>query len=263
MTDEVESQESSEQTGDTSVTEESAPQAESSDAEPQQAAPESKEEKPAPFHEHPRFKELIEQNRAFKEESAQRARDYESLQREFQSLRQQNTPKTETPIDPFLADLEKVNPEYAKSFKAVMEQAGMAKAVQDELNQMKQQQFAEKAYSHFNGLLTNNKVADEYKEVYQGVVEAEVYRREQRGEKLGLKDLDGIFNAFHAKYSKAMEERDRKLTASYSTAKKADTTPKGATGGAASTPGAKKIAAKDIAGQAKWLANEIRAMKKI
>ena len=70
------------ETGDTSVTEESGSQSESSEAEPQQAAPETKqEEKPAPFHEHPRFKELIEQNRNFKEDAAQRAQAMEAMQR--------------------------------------------------------------------------------------------------------------------------------------------------------------------------------------
>lgn len=254
---------SSEQTGDTTVAEESAPQAEPVVAETQASAPEKEpEEKPAPFHEHPRFKELIEQNRGYKSELEQAKELLGRFQRELDTVKQA-VPKKEEPKDPFLADLEKVNPAYAKSLQAMYEQAGLAKTLKSELDQMKQQQFAEKAYSHFDKLLSDNKVTDDLgRDVYRSAVEAEVYRREQRGEKLGLKDLDTIFNQFHAKYAKAMEERDRKITASYVTAKKKDTAPTTQTGGGAVSSTPKKLAANDFAGQAKWLAQQIRDMKK-
>ncbi len=188
----------------------------------------------------------------------------EAMQRELQALRQQTTqPKKEQPIDPFLADLEKINPEYARSLKSVYEQAATTKQLEARIQQYEQQAFAEKAQNHFSTLLSTNKVTNPMdQELYKSVVEAEVYRQENTGKKLGLKDLDGIFNAFHAKYAKAMEDRDRALTAKYVTAKKSDSTPKGATGGAAAASSTKKIAAGDIQGQAKWLADQIRSMKK-
>lgn len=252
------------ETGDTSVTEESAPQAESSEAESQASAPEAKqEEKLSPFHEHPRFKEVIEQNRGYKTQLEEYQGALRSLQQQMETLRQQAAPKAEPTKDPFLADLEKVNPAYAKSFQSVMERAAKADDIEKRLQAYEQQQFAEKAYGHFDNLLRSNKVSDTFdQEVYKAAVEAEVFRRESQGKRLGIKDLDGIFNDFHSKYSKAMEERNRKLTASYVKEKSKDTTPKGATGGVASTPGAKKLAAGDFGGQAKWLADQIRGLKK-
>lgn len=254
--------ESSVESGEPSVSEESAPQADPVDEPKQEASEPKQEEKQTPFHEHPRFKELIEQNRSFKEESSMRARAIESMQRELDTLRQQSAPKKEAPKDQFLADLEKINPEYAKSFQSVMERAAKAEAIEQRMQQYENQQFAEKAVNHFNNLLSTNKIVDPVdRKLYERAVRADVYEREMRGEKLGLKDLDTIFSAFHAEYSKAMEERNRKLTASYVKDKTSDKTPKNTTGLPAAS-GAKKLAAGDLAGQAKWLADQIRSMKK-
>ncbi len=262
-------QDSSEQTGDISVSEESTPQVEASETSAQDAAPETKqEEKALPFHEHPRWKEVIEERNSFKQGMSEYKQSLERLQQQMETLKQQaTTPKTvEQPkADVFLSDLEKVNPEYAKSLKAMYDQASKTTQLEQRIAQYEQQQLAEKAFNHFNTLLSTNKIENTVdQELYRNVVEAEVYRRESRGEKLGLKDLDGIFNTFHSKYAKAMEERERAITAKYVTAKKSDATqsPKGATGGAATSPGMKKMAAGDIGSQAKWLADQIRQMKK-
>lgn len=249
---------------ESSVVEESAPQAEPVEVQAQESAEEPKQEnKLPPFHEHPRFKEVIEQNRTYKTQMEQYQGALERLQGQMEMLRTQNAPKTEKPIDPFLADLEKVNPAYAKSLQSVYEQAAKTQALEQRIQQYEASQFAEKAQNHFKNLLESSKIADPMdRKLYERAVRAEVYEREAKGQKLGLKDLDTIFNEFHGEYSKAMEERNRKLTASYVKEKTKDTTPKGATGGAATTPGAKKMAAGDIAGQAKWLADQIRSMKK-
>lgn len=260
----MESEDQSVETSDTPVTEESAPQAESSGAETQESAPETKpEEKLTPFHEHPRFKEIIEQNRGYKTQLEEYQGAVSRLQKEMESLRTQLTPKQDPPKDPFIQDLEKVNPAYAKSLQSMYEQAAKASQIEARLQAYEQQQFAEKAYNKFDQLLASNKVTDAIdKEIYQSAVEAEVYRREATGKKLNLNDLEAIFNTFHTKYSKAREEANRKLTASYVQEKAKDKAPKGATGGVPSTPGAKKLAAGDLSGQAKWLADQIRGLKK-
>lgn len=255
--------ESSEQTGDTPVAEESTSQVEASGAETQESAPEKvQEEKPAPFHEHPRFKELIDQNRSYKEQMGQYQQTLERLQQQMETLKQQ-APKQEQPKDPFLADLEKVNPAYAKSLQSVYERAAKAEAIEARLAQYEARETANAAISKFNNLLESNKVTDPMdRELYERAVRAEVYEQEARGKKLNLNDLESIFKTFHDKYSKAMEERNRKLTASYVTEKKKDTTPKGTTGGTPAVSTMKKIAATDFEGQKKWLAEELRKLKK-
>jgi len=261
MEDQVD--QSVEQTDDTPVVEESTSQVEASGAEQQEAAPEVKqEEKPVPFHEHPRWKEVIEERNSFKQGMTEYKQALDRLQQQMETLRQQATPKQEAPKDPFLADLEKVNPAYAKSLQSIYEKASKAEEIERRLQAYEQQQFAKEAYSRFDNLLATNKVGEADKELYKDAVEAEVFRRESRGQKLGLNDLDAIFKQFHDKYSKYMEDRERQITAKYVTAKKSDTTPKSTTGGAATSSAAKKIAAGDLQGQAKWLADQIRQMKK-
>lgn len=257
--------ESGVQSGDTSVTDESVSHTEPSEAASQEAV-ETKpqpEEKPAPFHEHPRFKEVIEQNRSFREEMSRRNEAFENLQRELMALKEASKPKSEPVKDPFIADLEKINPAYAKSLESVYQRASKAEELERRFQQMESQQFAEKAYSHFDNLLKSNKVTDSMEQtIYKAAVEAEVFRRESQGKKLGLKDLDSIFNEFHTKYAKAMEDRDRTRLKGYVKEKASDKTPSGATGGAPAAAGAKKLKAGDISGQAKWLADQIRGMKK-
>ena len=251
-------------TDSTSTVEESAPQAEPTDAEPTEAAQEKQEEKLAPFHEHPRFKELIEQNRLAKEQSEKYQQDFYRLQAQLEALKEQSKPKVEEVKDQFLADLEKVNPAYAKSLEPIYAAAAQAQKLEQRLAQFEQAQFAEKAVSHFNKLLDDNKITDPMdRKIMERAVRAEVYEREARGAKLTLKDLDKITNDFHAEYKATMDARERAITAKYVQAKTQDkAAPKGATGGAATTPGMKKFKAGDISGQAKWLADQVRAMKK-
>lgn len=254
----------SEQTSDTSVAEESVSQAEPSEVPEQKAqADVNKEDKLPPFHEHPRFKEVIEQNRGYKSEMEQYKEALNAMQRELQVMKQQATPKKEEAVDPFLADLAKVNPEYARSLQSVYDRAAKADEIAARLDKYEQREFATQAHNHFNKLLETNKVSDQLEqELYRATVRTAVIDMEQSGKTLGLKDLDKLFNEFHSRYSKAMEERNRKLTASYVKDKTKDTTPKGTTGGAATAPVAKKMAAGDIGAQAKWLADQIRSMKK-
>lgn len=256
---------SAEVTDSTSTVDESASQAEATDAEPTEAAQETKqEEKPAPFHEHPRFKELIEQNRAFKEQSERAQQDFYRLQAQLEAFKEQNKPKVEPVKDQFLADLEKVNPAYAKSLEPIYAAAAQAKQLEQRLAQFEQAQFADKAVTHFNKLLDDNKITDPMdRKIMERAVRAEVYEREARGAKLTLKDLDKITNDFHAEYKATMDARERAITAKYVQAKTQDkAAPKGATGGTATTPGMKKFKAGDISGQAKWLADQVMAMKK-
>lgn len=259
MSDEVDQ---SVESNDTPVVEESAPQAEPVGAEAQASAPERQEEKQAPFHEHPRFKELIEQNRYFKEQDARRAEALEKLQGELQYVRNQ-VPKKEVPKNQFIVDLEKVNPEYAKYMESVQLQAAKSEELERRIASYEQQQFQEKAINHFNSLLEGGKITDPMdRKIYERAIRAEVYERESRGEKLGLKELDKIFNEFHGEYKTAMDTRERNITSKYVTAKKSDTTPKGATGGAASAPVSKKFKSIDSPDTIAWLAKGIRDLKK-
>lgn len=263
MSEEYTEEVSSEQTDSSPAIEESVSQTEpTNEAVTQDAQTVEQEEKPAPFHEHPRFKELIDQNRGFKEQSEKYQQEMSRLQQELQSIKQQVTPKKEEPVDPFIRDLEKVNPEYAKSYRQLAEQAKVAQQIQQQFQQYQQQQFAEKAVNHFDNLLSTNKIESADQDLYRAAIKAEIYEREAKGERLGINNLDSIFKSFHNKYSKYLEDRDRKITARYVTDKKSDQAPASTTGGAATAPVMKKFSSVDSPETIKWLADQLRAAKR-
>src|SRR5690349_17852905 len=59
----------------------------------------------APFHEHPRFKEIIDQNRTYRSELT-------NLQKQIAELSKPKQAETAPSVHPFISDLEKINPQY-------------------------------------------------------------------------------------------------------------------------------------------------------
>lgn len=262
MEDEVES---AEQTEGTSTFENSESQPESTDAPEHeaQATDEAKEEeKPLPFHEHPRFKELVEERKSYKESLEKLQQDFQRTQDELRSFRQQTAPKVEEPKDKFLEKLKEIDPEYAASLQGMYEAAKVGKDAMARLQQMEQQNFAQTAQNHFKSLLDNNKVSEDLKGRYEREVRSLVYEEESKGKKLGLNDLDRIFNTVHGEYSKFLKDYERKLTASYVTAKKKDAAPRGSTGGTpAPGNGPKKFDSLTSPEFIKFAAQQLRAAR--
>lgn len=260
--------ESSETTDSTPTVEESESQPESTGAEQSVSAPEkAQEEKPVepPFHEHPRFQELIRERQEARQREEKYQQDMYRLQAQLETLKEQSKPKVEQPKEKFLADLEAIDPSYAKYLQSVQQQAAKSEALEQRLQQFEQQQFAEKAVAHFNKLLDDSKITDPMdRKIVKYAVTQEVTARESQGQKLSLKDLDKITSDFYSEYKNTMESRERAITAKYVQTKTQDKAqaPKGATGGAAVSSVAKKLKGNDFSGQAKWLADQIRAMKK-
>lgn len=267
--------ESSEQSVDTSVNEESTSQVESSEAAPQEAAPEPKEEVQVPFHEHPRFKELIEERRTFKEQLDKQSGYMEALQRELQASRSSQQPKqaNEPKYKPLLEHLKSINPEFAAYQEELMQRteaaekrAGAAEEVQKRLEAYEQREFQSNAMNRLNNLYETNKVPETLRTRYEREVRALAYEKEVRGEKLTLKDVDGLFSQVHNEYTPFLESLKRETLKGYVQGKKSDSTPAQATGGAAFTPGTKKFAPVDsqegFEQTKKWMADQLRAAKK-
>src|SRR5277367_6505762 len=86
---------------------------ESNGSAPAQAAVQEQKQDTTPFHEHPRFKELVEQ----KNESLKRYQDiesrYKALEQQFSSLRE-SQPKPVSETQQAIEDLRKVHPGLAK-----------------------------------------------------------------------------------------------------------------------------------------------------
>lgn len=271
-------QESSEVIDETPVVEESAPQAEPDGAEKQEAAPEKEQEAtPVPFHqqplhEHPRFKEVIEERRAFKEQLDQTRGYIEAMQKEMQALRSQApNPAAEVPkYKPLIEQLKAINPEFAEFQEGILtkleqaeKRAAIAEETQKDFQSYKEREFQNNVKSSIQSLYEANKLPQSVRERYDAEMQAIAFREQSSGVKHTLADANRIFNLVHKQYSDFLESYKRDTLKGYVQAKTQDITPTPQTGGAATSSKTKLIAANDEQGQIKWLANQLRAAKKI
>lgn len=182
---------------------ESAPQQE---AEGQQA--QAKETNDVPFHEHPRFKELVSQKNQYADEIKQ-------LQRQIAEL---GKPKESPKEDPLLARLKGIDPEFG----ARIEQLSATQQELQELRAWKQQmeteRVREQAVRSIGEMHESNKVPSELRPMYEAMIE----QKARANPNLGLKDLPSVYKEIHDSFSKYLEGTKRQVTESYVKGKKQD-----------------------------------------
>lgn len=180
-------------------------------------AAETPKEESVPFHEHPRFKEVIN--------------DRNELRRELQALREQTerlaAPAPKKEGDPLIDRLKGIDPEFGQSYEKL---SGL-RAELEELRQWRQTQEAEnirrQAMDSISKLHTENKVPEELQAAYQSEIEAAARNNPQ----MGIKDIPEVYKTIHAKYSKLLDSVRREATKKYVVDKKADATPSPKRGG--------------------------------
>ena len=181
-------------------------------AAPSAPAPEAAKE--PPFHEHPRFKEIINKNNEY----SQRMREYEKQVQELKStIEKANAPAS--PETKLLQRLKDIDPEFGQ----FMEQQHATRAqLQEQLQQIEQwrsQQEAVAQRTQINSALEKlhieNKVPNELRKVY----EAQLEQIARGNPNLGLQDLPSMYNEVHSTLSKYMEGVRREALASYSQSK--------------------------------------------
>lgn len=266
---------SSEEQETTPSPEESDSQPESEGAEKQEASPEKPKEEPqVPFHEHPRFKELIEERRAYKEQLDQTKGYVEAMQRELHAERAARQVKPTVSNEPkykaLLEQVRAVNPEFAQlqeelmsSLEEAKKEASNSKKALDRLDAYEQREFQNAAISKLSTLMESNKIPDPMRKRYDREVRAMAYEEEMQGKKLSLADVDRLFKAVHEEYAPFVESIKRESLKGYVKEKKSDTAPAGATGGTAAVAGTGKFKADDQESLVKWMAKELRASKKV
>lgn len=267
---------SSETTDSTPAVEESAPQAESEGAAPQAAAAEKKEESNTPFHEHPRFKELIEERRTYKEQLDQTKGYMEALQREMQALRTAQTPRqaNEPKHKQLIEELKAINPAFAEfqqeliqNLEEAKKEASTAKTALSRLDAYEQREFQTQAVSKLQSLMDTNKIPENMRVRYNREVRALAGEEESQGRKLGIQDVERLFKTVHDDYTPFLESIKRDTLKGYVKEKKQDSAPATTTGGAPAVSKAKKLPSLDSAEgmqqAVKWFADQRRAAKKL
>lgn len=177
-----------------------------------QAEQTTKTQDTTPFHEHPRFKEIIEEKNRFAEQ-------LKAYERRFQELEQrsQQSNESKTKEDKLLARLKEIDPEFGGRFEEMY-----AKVQQvDQLAQWKQAQEVQStqqaAQTQLDTLYTKNNIPEDLRDMYRANI---VDLARSSGAKVG--DLPKLFEQVHGRFNKYLEGVRRTDRESYVTGKKTD-----------------------------------------
>lgn len=169
-----------------------------------------------PFHEHPRFKELVEQkNQAL---SAQKALEEKYAQMEAQFKKITESPKsTEAKTDAIIERLRGIDPEFAARMEQLSKALPQVEQMQQRLQAYERQQEVQQAVGTINSLHEQNKVSPELKTF----INNELDRLYMQG-KLRGPDVPAAYKAIYDQYSRFVDGIKRTERESYVASKKAD-----------------------------------------
>lgn len=192
------------------------------ESQPVQQEAQPKVEKEVPFHEHPRWKEVMDERNSERERAKALELRLQQMEKQYQdSLK----PKSE---DPMYERLKGIDPEFADYMKGLKSRAEKAEALEARLEQFEQQQFTNSAKTAFNQLNTKNGISPELSSIYEQQLEAAY----ARGEFKDIQGLEKAYEKIHTNFSKLLEARERQALEKYTATKKQDakapvTQPKG------------------------------------
>ncbi len=189
------------------------PQVESQ-PEAQEAAPAQPKE--VPFHEHPRWKEVMEERNAERQARAKLEAQLQQMQRQFQeSQRPKETRPDFNEVRTKMAErLKGIDPEFQSYMSLLEEQALSSK---QELARFREEQFVERAVSKFEELNKANNVPQEL----TPVIRAQLDQMYAQGKIRNLGDLEAAYKSVHEPLNKFLADREKQALAKYTTEKKA------------------------------------------
>lgn len=235
---------------------------------PQDAAAQSGNDKPTPFHEHPRFKELIEQRNQERTEREKLQQSYQQMAAQMQQMQKAfSAPKPEQTKQPsheqVLARLQQIDPEFGQFQSQIAKEMSAVPELKQQLEEFKQwkqdmqmQQTRTQAESTLKQLYEQNKVPEGMQKYYKSLIREMALDNGASS----LDDLPKLFSAVHQDVSKFFEERDRTTRESYVAEKKKDVTPTTQSGGTPVSLGSKDkpMSTED---KIKYVAQELRRGK--
>lgn len=180
----------------------------------QQAAPASKE---VPFHEHPRWKEVMEERNA----ERQRAQALEArLQEMDRRLQESSKPKSNQPdfkeISTKMQErLKGIDPEF-QSYMQLLEQQALSS--QEKLAAFEEKQLISSLTSKFEDLASKSSLDPADKDLYFSKLDF-AYRN---GQIRSQADVEAVFKSIHEPQQKRLEAYKRAAIEEYTKAKKAD-----------------------------------------
>lgn len=210
----------------------SAPEQSPSEGEPQSGSPENEQSQPAaqpesvPFHEHPRWKEVIEERKQYKEQLDEQRRLTQQLAEKLEQFEKSNPPQIQK--DELLEQIRAVNPQFAERFEQMQQRLSSLDSVEEKIQQYEQSQKQQAIEQQRN--LVQKQIADLHSEYKVPENLRERYQREvtaiaMNDPSLRIEDLPKVYKAVHEDYSKFLEGFKRETTQSYAQSKQKDAVP--------------------------------------
>lgn len=196
------------------VDESSSDSQDSSQAEPQAAAP---KEETLPFHEHPRWKEVMEERNTERQRAQALEQRLADMDRRYQEL---SKPKSDKPDFNTLRSnmakrFEGIDPETHSYFSSLEQELIAAR---EETKAIREERVVETLKSKFEDLASQNKLDQHDKDLYFARMDS-LYRE---GKLRSASDLENQFKALHEPRAKQLEAYKRAAIEEYTKAKKAD-----------------------------------------
>lgn len=176
---------------------------ESSQAAPQEQQ-DTKTQDNTPFHEHPRFKELIEEKNAYRKE-------IDDLKRQMQQFSQKSASTQQEEKDALIERLKSIDPEFGERFAQLNGASRELQELKAWKQSMEAQSVRDRAIASINSMHTEHKVPQELQSLYQDAIEAEARRNPQ----MGLQDLPKVYKSIHERFSKYLDTVKRSDRESY------------------------------------------------
>lgn len=167
-----------------------------------------------PFHEHPRFKELVEQKNKY----ADQLKAFEDRYKQLEERVNQQQPKAEEKQDKLISRLREIDPEFAERMELLSTRAEQASEYESRLQQIQEQAFAQNALAKINEMHSKNAVSKELQDRYNRELD-NAYRN---GELRDLKSVEAKYKSIHDDYSKLLDSYKRSALEQYTSSKKAD-----------------------------------------
>lgn len=199
------------------------------------------QEQNTPFHQHPRFQELIQQKRELSDRVSTYEQRMAEMQRQVEAM-QSSAPKAE---DPLLARLKQIDPEFGARFEKLSSLESQVEKFKEWQQEQVMESYRTQASQSLTDLYKQYSVPENMQKRYDREIKAIAYENPN----LGLKDLPEVFKSVHEEFTKWQDEFKRKERESYVTEKSAAKTPGTVTGGSA--PSQSKVAGSGEKGMSK------------
>lgn len=187
----------------------------------------SSQEQSTPFHQHPRFQELIQQRRELSDRVSSYEQRMADMQRKLEQMQQASAPKPAE--DPLLSRLKSIDPEFGERFAKLTSLESQVEQFKAWQQEQVMESYRNQASSTLDGLYKEFKVPDHLKTRYDREIKAIAYENPN----LGIKDLPQVFKSVHEEFTKWQDEFRRKEREAYVSEKNTTKTPTSVTGGSA------------------------------